>query len=51
MTADTHPVQRRHTMPFGAEPTPHGVRFRLWAPGAQTVDLAWRRPADRCSRP
>lgn len=40
MTADTHPVQRRHTMPFGAEPTPHGVRFRLWAPGAQTVDLA-----------
>jgi malto-oligosyltrehalose trehalohydrolase len=26
-------------MPFGAELTEHGVRFRLWAPGARRVDL------------
>jgi len=26
-------------MPFGAELTPSGVRFRLWAPGAKAVDL------------
>jgi malto-oligosyltrehalose trehalohydrolase len=24
-------------MPFGAQLTPHGVRFRLWAPGARSV--------------
>ncbi len=26
-------------MPFGAELTAHGVRFRLWAPGARRVEL------------
>ena len=31
----------RHSMPFGAEVLAGGgVRFRLWAPGAKTVDLA-----------
>ena len=31
---------RRHVMPFGAEVLGGGgVRFRLWAPGAQQVDL------------
>ena len=30
---------RRHAMPFGAEPGPGGVRFRLWAPGCGRVDL------------
>ncbi len=33
--------QRRHSMPFGAEPTADGkVRFRLWAPAARQVELA-----------
>ena len=33
-------MKRRHPMPFGAEPTADGgARFRLWAPGAQRVDL------------
>ena len=44
---------RMHTMPFGAEPGPDGTRFRLWAPGAQRVELGlvdggstrWRRLA------
>jgi maltooligosyltrehalose trehalohydrolase len=32
---------RKHTMPFGAEVLGEaGVRFRLWAPGAQQVDLS-----------
>lgn len=26
-----------HHMPFGAEPSAQGTRFRLWAPGAETV--------------
>jgi maltooligosyltrehalose trehalohydrolase len=31
----------RHSLPFGAEVLPGGgVRFRLWAPGAKTVDLS-----------
>jgi malto-oligosyltrehalose trehalohydrolase len=31
-----------HAMPFGAEPVPGGgVRFRLWAPAANTVDLVF----------
>jgi maltooligosyltrehalose trehalohydrolase len=30
---------RRRGMPFGAELTEAGVRFRLWAPGARKVDL------------
>ena len=34
------PVQRRHRMPFGAEPNADGgVRFRLWAPAARAVEL------------
>jgi maltooligosyltrehalose trehalohydrolase len=32
-------VRRRHHMPFGAELVERGVRFRMWAPGAQRVDL------------
>ncbi|HXV78023.1 MAG TPA: malto-oligosyltrehalose trehalohydrolase [Candidatus Polarisedimenticolaceae bacterium] len=32
-------VRRAAAMPFGAEVGPHGVRFRLWAPGAARVDL------------
>jgi malto-oligosyltrehalose trehalohydrolase len=33
---------RRHAMPFGAEVLGDGgVRFRLWAPGAQTVDVVF----------
>lgn len=33
-------VHRRHSMPFGAEILDDGnVRFRLWAPAAQSVDL------------
>ena len=27
-------------MPFGAEVTDGGVRFRLWAPGAKKVDVS-----------
>ena len=30
---------RRHAMPFGAEITPEGVRFRLWAPGCRQARL------------
>ena len=31
-----------HAMPFGAEPVHgRGVRFRLWAPAANTVDLVF----------
>src|SRR6476660_8610500 len=33
-------MRRRHSMPFGAECLEDGkVRFRLWAPKAQKVDL------------
>jgi maltooligosyltrehalose trehalohydrolase len=33
-------VERRHTMPFGAEVLPDGgVRFQLWAPAADAVEL------------
>jgi maltooligosyltrehalose trehalohydrolase len=32
-------TSRKHLMPFGAAVTPNGVRFRLWAPGAERVDL------------
>jgi len=35
------PLQRAHRMPQGAEVQPAGgVRFRLWAPGVDAVDLA-----------
>ena len=33
-------MQRMHTMPFGAELTPQGVRFRLWAPACKAVALS-----------
>jgi maltooligosyltrehalose trehalohydrolase len=32
-------MKRVHRMPFGAEPTEAGVRFRLWAPSASAVAL------------
>jgi maltooligosyltrehalose trehalohydrolase len=32
-------MNRRHSMPFGAEVATEGVRFRLWAPAAQSVQL------------
>lgn len=33
-------MKRRHSMPFGAEQQADGAwRFRLWAPGARTIDL------------
>jgi malto-oligosyltrehalose trehalohydrolase len=32
-------MRRRHELPFGAEPTADGVRFRLWAPSASAVSL------------
>jgi len=32
-------IIRKHVMPFGAEITENGVRFRLWAPQAKQVDL------------
>jgi maltooligosyltrehalose trehalohydrolase len=36
-------MKRQHDMPFGAIPTAGGgARFRLWAPGAQRVDLLGR---------
>src|SRR5215813_13285594 len=34
-------MKRRHSMPFGTEVLDDGsVRFRLWAPAAQQVDLS-----------
>jgi len=33
-------MNRSHAMPFGAQLTRQGVRFRLWAPGAKQVELA-----------
>jgi maltooligosyltrehalose trehalohydrolase len=40
-------MKRRHDMPFGAHPTGDGgARFRLWAPGAQGVDLLGRNGPD-----
>jgi maltooligosyltrehalose trehalohydrolase len=32
-------MKRRHEMPFGASLADGEVRFRLWAPGAGTIDL------------
>ncbi len=32
-------MRRRHELPFGAEPVGGDVRFRLWAPRAQSVAL------------
>src|ERR1051325_1932832 len=39
VTASRRAMRRHHELPFGAEPVPGGVRFRLWAPGAQSVSL------------
>jgi malto-oligosyltrehalose trehalohydrolase len=38
-------------MPFGAELTEHGVRFRLWAPGARRVDLVLNPGGERRTIP
>jgi malto-oligosyltrehalose trehalohydrolase len=38
-------AKRRHDMPFGAEFRREATRFRLWAPGARTIDLALDRGA------
>ena len=35
----TETLRRVHAMPFGAEPSEEGVRFRLWAPGQTTITL------------
>jgi maltooligosyltrehalose trehalohydrolase len=35
----TGALRRSHHMPFGAELTASGVRFRLWAPGARAIDV------------
>ncbi|HEY4139117.1 MAG TPA: alpha-amylase family glycosyl hydrolase, partial [Casimicrobiaceae bacterium] len=32
-------MKRFHSMPFGAAVTPDGVRFRLWAPAAGSIDV------------
>jgi maltooligosyltrehalose trehalohydrolase len=32
-------MRRHYRLPFGAEPTPDGVRFRLWAPRAKVVSV------------
>src|SRR5437870_7311022 len=32
-------MRRHHRLPSGAEPTPDGVRFRLWAPRAEAVSV------------
>jgi malto-oligosyltrehalose trehalohydrolase len=32
-------MRRHHELPFGAEPTAEGVRFRLWAPSASAVSV------------
>jgi 1,4-alpha-glucan branching enzyme/maltooligosyltrehalose trehalohydrolase len=39
--------KRRHEMPFGAEVTPDGCRFRLWAPGVSDVTLCFEAPTPR----
>jgi maltooligosyltrehalose trehalohydrolase len=40
-------LQRRHSMPFGAELTSDGqVRFRLWAPAAHEVELMLQNGSD-----
>ena len=32
-------MMQQHSMPFGAEFTPKGVRFRLYAPAADSILL------------
>jgi malto-oligosyltrehalose trehalohydrolase len=40
-------VRRHYSLPFGAELTSNGVRFRLWAPRANTVALQLEGPVPR----
>jgi maltooligosyltrehalose trehalohydrolase len=45
MAERRNPVNRRHSMPFGAECRgDKDVRFRLWAPSAQQVELCLQGP-------
>ncbi len=37
-----------HAMPFGAEVTDEGVRFRLWAPAAREVEVVLEEADPRC---
>lgn len=39
MVSSPKGVRRRRAIPFGAEITDHGVRFRLWAPRCHRIDL------------
>lgn len=41
----------KHNMPFGTTLTPKGVRFRLWAPGAEQVELILGRDDRECAFP
>ena len=44
LVAATQALSGNHRMPFGAEVLAEGgVRFRLWAPAAKTVDLVINR--------
>ena len=38
-------MRRHYSLSFGAEPTPDGVRFRLWAPRADAVSVQLEGPA------
>ncbi|MBK8175823.1 MAG: malto-oligosyltrehalose trehalohydrolase [Rhodospirillales bacterium] len=40
-----------HRMPFGAEPDGEGVRFRLWAPNANTITLCLEGPEQTDEQP
>ncbi len=40
-------MHRRHELPFGAEPAGGGIRFRLWAPGAETASLQIEGPSPK----
>ncbi len=42
---------RRHIMPFGAQLTTRGTRFRLWAPGCERVQLCIEGQADLAMAP
>jgi maltooligosyltrehalose trehalohydrolase len=45
-------MQRKHTMPFGAESRGDGtVRFRLWAPGTRSVTLEFSDPERQAAMP
>lgn len=44
-------MRRVYSMPFGAQVTPAGVRFRLWAPAAHSVELLLCDSTASLSRP